>query len=95
MKNLALNLDFETRNGVAILTLAHSPVNAIGRELREELSTAFKDAAQDPHVTAVVLAGRGPHFSVGADVAEFGGSAYGQAQRNGHIDGLSLASLCS
>ncbi len=87
-------LEFETRGGVAILTLAQGPVNAIGRALRENLSNALNAADQDPQVTAVVLNGRGAHFSLGADIAEFGGPTDEQTTARMSASGPSLGALC-
>lgn len=44
--------------------------NAQSQRLLTELDTAFADAAADPEVRVVVLAGRGDHFSAGHDLKE-------------------------
>ena len=55
---------------VALITLARPPVNALNREIREELLRTF-DAVQDrPSVRAVVLTGQGKVFCAGADIKE-------------------------
>lgn len=55
---------------VALVTLARPPVNALNREIREELLRTF-DAVQDrPSVRAVVLTGQGKVFCAGADIKE-------------------------
>lgn len=46
--------------------------NAYSARMRDELVVALQLAAADPTVTAVHLAGRGPNFSSGGDLAEFG-----------------------
>lgn len=57
-------------DGVAHVVLSHPPLNILTRqvlaELREEL-TRLRDA---PGVRVLLLLGRGPHFSAGADVRE-------------------------
>lgn len=55
---------------VALVTLARPPVNALGREIREELLAVF-DALQDrDDVRAIVLTARGKVFCAGADIKE-------------------------
>ncbi|MEO8303137.1 MAG: enoyl-CoA hydratase/isomerase family protein [Betaproteobacteria bacterium] len=55
---------------VAIVALARPPVNALGRDLREELLRTF-DALQDRNdVRAIVLTARGKVFCAGADIKE-------------------------
>lgn len=63
---------------VAVVALARPPVNALGREIREELLRTF-DALQDRNdVRAIILTARGKVFSAGADIKEkqaLGGAA--------------------
>jgi enoyl-CoA hydratase/carnithine racemase len=47
-------------------------LNAIDRQLRDQLHEAFTLASLDPDIHTVTLRGNGPAFSVGADLAEFG-----------------------
>ena len=55
---------------VAVVALARPPVNALGRDLREELLRTF-DALQDrDDVRAIVLTARGKVFCAGADIKE-------------------------
>ncbi len=55
---------------VAVVTLARPPVNALGRDLREEMLRTF-DALQDrDDVRAIVLTARGKVFCAGADIKE-------------------------
>ena len=42
--------------------------NAQSRQLLEELDAAFSEAAKDPHVRVIILAGAGEHFSAGHDI---------------------------
>ncbi|MCH8037113.1 MAG: enoyl-CoA hydratase/isomerase family protein [Proteobacteria bacterium] len=62
----------ETRGAVAVITLDRPPVNALGQELRAALVARMEEAAADPEVKVLVLAGRGRCFSGGADIREFG-----------------------
>jgi len=57
---------------VAVLTLAHPPVNALGAAVRTALRDQLLAALTDASVRAIVLNGAGDHFSAGADIREFG-----------------------
>ena len=46
--------------------------NAMGRAFFDDLVEAMADVSADPEVRAVVIAARGPHFSVGLDLKEMG-----------------------
>jgi enoyl-CoA hydratase/carnithine racemase len=60
---------YEVDDAVATITLNRPPVNALNRDLIEDLSEAF-GMASDNAVRAVVLTGS-PHFAAGADIAGF------------------------
>ncbi|SEH94317.1 3-hydroxyacyl-CoA dehydrogenase [Methylobacterium sp. 275MFSha3.1] len=62
----------EVDGGVAVLTLANPPVNALGAALRAVLDEALTNAIADASVRAVVLAAEGKVFIGGADIGEFG-----------------------
>lgn len=47
--------------------------NAMGNAFWADLPEAMAELGADPDVRAVVLAGRGPHFTVGLDLLEAGG----------------------
>jgi enoyl-CoA hydratase/carnithine racemase len=49
--------------------------NAVTAEMLESLAAALGDAAADPDVRVVLLAGRGGHFCAGADLDEVGRAA--------------------
>jgi 2-(1,2-epoxy-1,2-dihydrophenyl)acetyl-CoA isomerase len=49
--------------------------NGIDAGLRDELSAAFADADRDRSVRAIVIAGTGPDFCVGADLVSTNGTA--------------------
>jgi enoyl-CoA hydratase/carnithine racemase len=65
--------DAGTAGGERLLITLNRPErrNAYGRQLRDALTDALRVALADPAVT-VVLAGVGPCFSSGGDLAEFG-----------------------
>lgn len=46
--------------------------NAFSAEMRDALSEALQIALSDPSIAAVILRGRGPSFSAGGDLDEFG-----------------------
>lgn len=57
-------------DGIAILRMAHGPVNALDIDLLKALPDALEDArSQDAN--AVVLTGSGPTFSAGADLVRY------------------------
>lgn len=64
------SLRFERQGAVARVALARPEVrNAFDDGLIEELTRAFREAAEDGAIRVVVLSGDGPSFCAGADVA--------------------------
>ena len=57
-------------NGVRLLSLDRPPVNALGRELVDDLSAALAELAADGEARSLVLRSAGAHFSAGADLKE-------------------------
>lgn len=70
-----LQVAVERHGDVLAVLLDRPPVNAIGRQMLEELRAAFAEAERDASLRAVVLAGRGAHFAAGADLREFAAMA--------------------
>ncbi|HEY3211344.1 MAG TPA: enoyl-CoA hydratase/isomerase family protein [Actinomycetota bacterium] len=65
---------------VALLTLNRPEQrNAVSSAMLEQLTAILGDLAVDPEVRAVVLAGAGPDFCAGADVAELAEALSGHA----------------
>ncbi|WP_153100324.1 3-hydroxyacyl-CoA dehydrogenase NAD-binding domain-containing protein [Paraburkholderia hayleyella] len=64
-------VDYTTRDGVAVITLNHPPVNGLSHATRLGIIAGLDAAQQDPAVTAIVLTGAGKAFSGGADITEF------------------------
>jgi 3-hydroxyacyl-CoA dehydrogenase len=62
---------YETRDGVAIVSLDNPPVNGLGLTTRAGIVEAVDRAQKDPAVTAIVITGAGRAFSAGADIREF------------------------
>lgn len=56
--------------GIAVLTLARPPVNALGRRLVEDLLSAIAAIEADPTLRALILTAEGKAFSAGADLKE-------------------------
>ena len=68
-------VEMERSNAVATITLVRPDQrNAVSARMLEELGTALGTLAVEPDVRAVVLAGAGPDFCAGADVAELAGA---------------------
>ena len=65
-------VSYSVDGDVAIVTIDNPPVNALKHEVRAGLADAFKRAATDGGVRAVVLACAGRTFVAGADITEFG-----------------------
>ncbi len=66
-------LRYETRGPVAIVSLDRPEcLNAYSVAMRDELHAVLGAADADPGVRVLVLRGRGPAFSTGGDLREFG-----------------------
>ncbi len=69
---MSRQVKFRVKDGVAIVTLAHPPVNALGTEMRQGLWDVFGRIATHDQVRAVIVIAEGDLFSAGADIREFG-----------------------
>ena len=80
------------------LTLARAARrNALSRSLVASLRDAFAGVAEGGPTRVVVLAGDGPVFCAGGDIAEFGGAAAGglsRADAEGLVDLLAAMAAC-
>ena len=65
-------VNYEVRDGIAILTLDNPPVNGLGAGVRTAFKANYEKGAADDAVKAFVIAGAGRMFCAGADIAEFG-----------------------
>ncbi len=63
-------VNYRIERGIAIVTLENPPVNALSLEVRRGLAAALAQAAQDPAVVGIVIAGSTRAFSAGADIRE-------------------------
>ena len=67
-------LSIEQDDAVATVWLDRAEArNAMGQDLWRDLPLAMAAVGEDPAVRAVVVAAKGPHFSVGLDLKEMGG----------------------
>lgn len=58
-------------NGIAIVTIANPPVNALGHSVRSGLDAAANRIGSDENIRAAVIRAEGSTFPAGADIAEF------------------------
>jgi enoyl-CoA hydratase len=71
-----LSLDVDSH--VATLWLDREEArNALGSALWRDLPKATAAVANDPTIRVLIIAAKGPHFTVGLDLKEFGGSLVG------------------
>jgi len=70
-------IEREDVDGIAVLRLAHGPVNAMDLELCRAIAECFRDLVADP-ARAVVITGGGRTFSAGVDLRRLldGGAEY-------------------
>ena len=62
-------VDFETRDGIAVITLNDPPANLYSYELMQQLDRAILDARMDESVQVIVITGQGEKFfCAGADI---------------------------
>jgi len=55
-------LDYEARDGIALITLDDPPVNAYSYEMMQQLDRAILDARMDESVQVIVITGKGEKF---------------------------------
>ena len=67
-------------NGVAVVQIDNPPVNALSREVREELPLVVARLAHDAAVAAIVIMGAGRTFVAGADIRELEQAAWSTAE---------------
>ena len=77
-------LTIERNDAVATVWLDRPEArNAMGEDLWRDLPKAMKLVSDDPSVRVVVVAAKGPHFSVGLDLKAMGGLLSGTATTGG------------
>src|SRR5215470_12823088 len=71
-------LRYEMRGAVATISLDRPEcLNAYSMAMRDDLHTVLAAVDADPAVRVLVLRGRGPAFSTGGDLREFGSATSG------------------
>src|SRR4029077_8658819 len=78
-------LKIEIADHVAIATMANPPVNALSRQLQDEMALGFDLMSEDDAVRVVVLTGQGQHFCAGADLKARTGGAPPPGGQRGHL----------
>src|SRR5918997_1766451 len=62
-------LDYEVRDGIAVITLNDPPANTYSYEMMQQLDRAILDARMDESVQVIVITGKGEKFfCAGADI---------------------------
>ena len=75
-------VDYETDGSIAVVRLNRPDrLNALNRQLQDELGEAFAAAEAAPEVRVLILTGAGRAFSVGADIEELETTAEGAARQ--------------
>jgi enoyl-CoA hydratase/carnithine racemase len=78
----------ETGDGIGVIRLDRPPMNALNKQVQEELRAAAHAAAADQAVRAVVVYGGEKVFAAGADIKEMAGMSYADmAARAGALSG--------
>jgi enoyl-CoA hydratase len=73
-------LTLEVDGHVATLWLDRAEArNAMGSALWRDLPLAAQSVSSDPNIRVLVIAAKGPHFTVGLDLKEYGGGLAGAA----------------
>ncbi len=65
-------VEYQRRDGAAVITMSNPPVNGLSHAVRLGLVEAFAYAIDDPQVAGIVLTGSGKGFSAGGDIRELG-----------------------
>ncbi len=66
-----MSVNYEVREGIAILSMRNPPVNGLGLSTRRALIESLAQAIDDAQVKAIVVTGGARAFSAGADIREF------------------------
>jgi 3-hydroxyacyl-CoA dehydrogenase len=68
---MAATAHYRQSDGVAVITIANPPVNALAHGVRVGLQDGIAKAIADEGIKAIVITGEGRAFSAGADITEF------------------------
>ncbi|MFC8846321.1 MULTISPECIES: enoyl-CoA hydratase-related protein [unclassified Micromonospora] len=66
----------ETKDGIGTIRLDRPPMNALNKQVQEELRAAAAEATVDPGVRAVIVYGGERVFAAGADIKEMAVMSY-------------------
>ena len=82
-------------NHIVVITLNRPErMNAISRDMLEELSKKMTEANKDPEIRCIVLTGSGRGFCAGLDLVDTAKGALAQGRRRGTI-GPSSYLICA
>jgi 3-hydroxyacyl-CoA dehydrogenase len=70
-----MTVQYQIHQDVAVISLAHPPMNGLNFSTRLGVVQALQRAASDAAVVAIVLTGAGKVFCSGADITEFGSAS--------------------
>jgi enoyl-CoA hydratase/carnithine racemase len=85
----------EVADGVGTIRLDRPPMNALSRQVQEEIRAAAQEASERADVRAVVVYGGPKVFAAGADVKEMAGWSYQQMVDNSVGLGSSFTSVAA
>ncbi|MEU6204859.1 enoyl-CoA hydratase/isomerase family protein [Micromonospora musae] len=66
----------EIKDGIGTIRLDRPPMNALNKQVQEELRAAATEASADPEVHAVIVYGGEKVFAAGADIKEMADMSY-------------------
>src|SRR5438477_3362804 len=81
-------------DGIAVVQIDNPPVNALSREVREQLPAVVARLAYDATIEAIVVMGAGKTFVAGADIKELEAAAWSTAEPPDLHDLLRLVEEC-
>ncbi|GGG06084.1 enoyl-CoA hydratase [Rhodococcoides trifolii] len=68
----------EVQDGIGTIRLARPPMNALNRQMQDEIGAAAQAATDDRSVRAVIVYGGEKVFAAGADIKEMAQMSFGQ-----------------
>ncbi|NLG54643.1 MAG: enoyl-CoA hydratase/isomerase family protein, partial [Rhodococcus sp.] len=68
----------EVSDGIGTIRLARPPMNALNRQVQQELRAAAREATVNPDVKAVIVYGGEKVFAAGADIKEMADMSFGE-----------------
>lgn len=77
-------IDLTVDNQIATIRLNRPPVNALNRQMQEEIRDAAYECAQRDEIRSVVLFGGEKAFAAGADITEMEGMGHADMVRESH-----------